>query len=115
MSPANGGRCRDWSPRPGGSILITSAPISESILPHIGPDTISAYSTTRISSSALFICVCNSAELWYSAQGTALSAESFPPTDDKAIPSRNANGRRPPLVRGYLGRRAEIELHPPVN
>ncbi len=53
MSPGKGGRARISSPAPGGSILMTSAPMSANILPHIGPDTICANSTTTKSSSAL--------------------------------------------------------------
>jgi len=51
-SPGNGVRERASSPIRGGSILITSAPMSANILPHIGPETISAYSITRKSFSA---------------------------------------------------------------
>src|SRR6266851_4590750 len=51
-SPGNGGRERASSPIRGGSILITSAPMSASILPHIGPETICANSTTLRSSRA---------------------------------------------------------------
>src|SRR5271169_1020527 len=52
MSLGNGGCARIASPAPGGSTLITSAPMSANILPHIGPETICANSTTFRSSSA---------------------------------------------------------------
>src|SRR5216683_4009715 len=53
MSPGNGGCARISSPAPGGSILMTSAPMSANILPHIGPETICANSITIRSSKAL--------------------------------------------------------------
>src|SRR6266851_5623481 len=53
MSPGNGGCARISSPAPGGSILMTSAPMSANILPHIGPETICANSITIRSSRAL--------------------------------------------------------------
>src|SRR5688500_7376724 len=52
MPPTNGGpHNRLSSPQGGGSTLITSAPISASIIVHIGPERIRDRSTTTRSSS----------------------------------------------------------------
>src|SRR6202795_5296003 len=55
ISPTNGGpHPRAWSPIPGRSTLITSAPRSPSSMAQYGPASASVISTTRIPSRTLF-------------------------------------------------------------
>src|ERR1700738_5095522 len=75
MSPGNGGCARISSPAPGGSILMTAAPMSANIFPHIGPDTICANSTTVKSSRAL------PAKRAPPEQGSATITQNSPPRE----------------------------------